>query len=92
MGIVPIEANAAGCPVIAYGKGGVLDTVKDGVTGIFFDEQSPAALINAINRFEAMETKGIFTDSEKFSEHVQQFSRDVFKEKMQSIIAERKRV
>jgi glycosyltransferase involved in cell wall biosynthesis len=92
MGLVPIEANAAGCPVIAYGKGGVLDTVKDGVTGIFFDEQSPAALMNAINRFEAMETKGIFIDREKFSEHVQQFSRDAFKERISRIIAERKRI
>jgi glycosyltransferase involved in cell wall biosynthesis len=92
MGIVPIEANATGCPVIAYGKGGVLDTVKDGVTGVFFDEQSPSSLINAINRFEAMETNGTFTDREKFSAHVRQFSRDRFKEKMQSIIAERKRI
>jgi glycosyltransferase involved in cell wall biosynthesis len=92
MGIVPVEANAAGCPVIAYGKGGVLDTVKDGVTGLFFDEQTPDALIKAIGRFEAMETEGSFRDREKFSEHVRQFSREAFKEKMRGIIAERRRI
>lgn len=51
-GIAPVEAQAAGRPVIAYGRGGVLDTVVEGVTGTFFDEQSAVALAKAITEFE----------------------------------------
>lgn len=52
-GIVPVEVQAAGRPVIAYGKGGALDTVIDGKTGILFPESSVDGLISAIERFEA---------------------------------------
>ncbi len=51
-GIAIVEAQAAGCPVIAYGAGGALETVVDGVTGIFFPEQSPESLMEALLRFE----------------------------------------
>jgi glycosyltransferase involved in cell wall biosynthesis len=51
-GIAVVEAQAAGCPVIAYKGGGVLETVMDGVTGLFFPEQTSASLIDAIKRFE----------------------------------------
>ena len=51
-GIVPVEAQAAGVPVIAYGVGGAAETVIDGRTGVLFDEQSPAGLARAIERFE----------------------------------------
>ncbi|MCD6418813.1 glycosyltransferase [bacterium] len=54
-GIVPIEAQASGRPVIAYGKGGATETVLDGITGIFFKEPSSEALIDAIVRFEQMQ-------------------------------------
>ena len=47
-GITPLEATAAGRPVVAYGVGGVLDTVEDGLNGIFFAEQSTAALAEAL--------------------------------------------
>jgi glycosyltransferase involved in cell wall biosynthesis len=50
-GIAIVEAQAAGCPVIAYKGGGVLETVIDGTTGLFFEEQSVASLIDAIKRF-----------------------------------------
>jgi glycosyltransferase involved in cell wall biosynthesis len=90
LGLVPIEANAAGCPVIAFRKGGVLDTVKENVTGLFFDEQNPASLISAMERFEAMEDT--FKDREAFSAHVRQFSREAFKERISRIIGERRRV
>ncbi|MBN1220259.1 MAG: glycosyltransferase [Anaerolineae bacterium] len=53
-GITPLEAQAAGRPVIAYGKGGVLDTVIEGETGLFFHEQSVEALMAAIEQFETM--------------------------------------
>ena len=51
-GIVPVEANASGRPVIAFGRGGVTDSIIPEETGIFFDEQSPAALCAAVERFE----------------------------------------
>lgn len=53
-GIVPLEANASGRPVIAFRKGGALDTVIDGRTGVFFDEQSVASLCDAIHRCESI--------------------------------------
>lgn len=51
-GIAIVEAQAAGCPVIAYGKGGALETVIDGVTGVFFYEQSVQSLVDAVQDFE----------------------------------------
>ncbi|MDR2479579.1 MAG: glycosyltransferase, partial [Treponema sp.] len=90
LGLVPVEANAAGCPVIAYREGGALDTVLENVTGIFFDEQTPESLIAAMDRFETNE--GLFNDRLKFSAHVQQFSRAAFIERMRKVIDEKKRV
>lgn len=52
-GIAIVEAQAAGCPVIAYGQGGALESVTDGVTGLFFDEQTVDSLSGAIRKFEA---------------------------------------
>ncbi|HEC21468.1 MAG TPA: glycosyltransferase family 4 protein [Chloroflexi bacterium] len=53
-GIAPVEAQAAGRPVIAYRGGGALDTVIEGETGLFFDEQSVESLCDALERFEGM--------------------------------------
>ena len=53
-GIAAVEALAAGTPVIAYKKGGALDIVQDGETGLFFTEQTTVSLVDAIQRFEAM--------------------------------------
>lgn len=50
-GIVPVEAQACGTPVIAYGRGGALETVVDGKTGCFFYEQTEDAIIKAIDHF-----------------------------------------
>lgn len=52
-GIVPVEAMSAGAPVIAYGRGGVLDTVVDGETGVLFNDQTASSLINAVESFES---------------------------------------
>ncbi len=52
-GIVPLEAQACGRPVLAYGKGGALETVKDGVSGLFFEAQTPESLTAAITRCAA---------------------------------------
>jgi glycosyltransferase involved in cell wall biosynthesis len=53
-GIAPVEAMAAGKPVIAFSGGGALETVLDGVTGVFFDDPQPDALATAIGELEAM--------------------------------------
>jgi len=90
LGLVPIEANAAGCPVIAFGKGGVLDTIQEGVTGLFFNEQTESSLIKALDQFESMENQ--FRDRAVFTAHVKQFSSDAFKEKILRLVAERKRI
>lgn len=51
-GIVPVEANAAGRPVIAFGQAGVLDSIVEGETGLFFREQSVDALAAALEQFD----------------------------------------
>lgn len=54
-GITPLEAQASGKAVIAYKEGGALETVKEGETGLFFEEQTPEALMDAVKRFEDIE-------------------------------------
>ncbi|KKS42509.1 MAG: putative glycosyltransferase [Candidatus Collierbacteria bacterium GW2011_GWA2_42_17] len=53
-GLVPLEAQACGTPVIAYGKGGALETIIKNKTGIFFEEQTIESLKNAIAHFEKL--------------------------------------
>ena len=69
-GLVVVEAQAFGKPVIALRKGGALDTVKDGKTGLFFNQQTEESLIDALEQFEKMkfDTKTITTNAERFSE------------------------
>lgn len=69
-GITPIEAEACGKPVIAYGRGGALETIVEDKTGVFFYEQTVGAVIKAVRRFEAMRFDGdeIRAQAEKFSE------------------------
>lgn len=68
-GIVPVEAQSCGTPVIAYGKGGAAETVIDGVTGVLFYEQSVLSLIDAVKRFEesAFDPHEIRKNAERFS-------------------------
>jgi glycosyltransferase involved in cell wall biosynthesis len=89
-GIIPVEAACAGCPVIAYRDGGALETVKENVTGLFFDEQTPGSLIAAMERFEQNEVT--FKTRELFNEHVQQFSKSAFFGRIYSILEEKKRI
>lgn len=91
LGLIPIEANAAGCPVIAFRRGGALDTVKENITGIFFDQQTPESLIDALDRFESL-PPDTFADRQQFTNHVQQFSREAFIERIQQVVSERKRI
>ena len=69
-GIVPVEAQACGRPVVAYGIGGVLETVLDGQTGIFFHAQTEAALLAAIEQGAATmwDPVAIRANAERFSE------------------------
>ncbi|MEJ2045157.1 MAG: glycosyltransferase [Reinekea sp.] len=59
-GIIPVEAQACGTPVIAYGRGGARDTVLDGKTGILFTEQTDQGIIDAVNRYEQAEKRDIY--------------------------------
>jgi len=90
MGLVPIEANAAGCPVIAYRDGGVLDTIEENVTGIFFDEQTSDSLIAAIDKFEQNEYN--FFNRQLFNNHVQKFSKTAFFERIREIVEKKERL
>jgi glycosyltransferase involved in cell wall biosynthesis len=80
-GIVPVEAQAAGVPVIAYGVGGAVETVLDGKTGVLFAQQSPAALAEAIERFEAL---GL--DGADARENARSFGRERFRAQMAAVI------
>jgi len=80
-GIVPVEAMASGRPVIAFGRGGVLETVIDSVTGIIFNEQSTECLIAAVNCVEQMD----FLPSVLVA-HARNFDELRFKAQMQGAI------
>ena len=56
-GLTPVEAMASGRPVLALGRGGALETVRDGETGLFFSEQSVTAIRDAIEKFEQVEDR-----------------------------------
>ncbi|MEM9663737.1 MAG: glycosyltransferase family 4 protein [Bacteroidota bacterium] len=75
-GIVPVEAQACGTPVIAYGRGGARETVLDGETGLFFHEQSADALQDAVQRFEAQ--RGAWEPG-RIRDHALSFSVDRFR-------------
>ncbi len=80
-GIVPVEAQAAGVPVIAYGVGGALETVLDGETGVLYPEQSVASLVGAIERFEGLS----FADG-RLRTHARDFSPEHFRGEMARVI------
>ncbi|MBQ6057075.1 MAG: glycosyltransferase [Treponema sp.] len=84
-GIIPVEVQACGRPVIAFGKGGALETVKDGVTGVFFDKQETENVCAAIRNFEELSERGTFI-SEKIVEHAKSFSGERFRKELQEHI------
>lgn len=89
-GIIPVEANSAGCPVLAYKDGGALDSIKENETGLFFEEQTPESIIECMNKFEQLESS--FTNRELFTNHVKQFSKEEFINQISKAIEERKRI
>jgi glycosyltransferase involved in cell wall biosynthesis len=80
-GIAPVQAMAAGRPVIAYAGGGALDYVVDGVTGLFFHEQTADSLAGVVRRFD----ESAF-DPEMIRAHAERFDTDVFKTRIQAYI------
>lgn len=82
-GITPIEAMASGRPVIAYRAGGALETVKEGETGVFFDEQAWEVLADVVATF-----KPAAFDPEKIRNHAMQFSPEHFQEHLKKLVRE----
>ncbi|TAF07681.1 MAG: glycosyltransferase family 4 protein [Nostocales cyanobacterium] len=83
-GLVPIEANASGTPVIAYGAGGVLDTQIPGQTGVFFNRQTPDSLQAAL-----LEARGISWNYENIRNHaVNNFSEQAFFTQVEKILVQ----
>jgi len=82
-GIVPVEAQGCGTPIIAFGKGGALESVVDGRTGLFFKEQTPESIIEAVNRFEENVDK---FDPKKIRENAMRFSTNVFNKEFKFFI------
>jgi glycosyltransferase involved in cell wall biosynthesis len=82
-GIVPVEAQAAGTPVVAYGVGGARESVIDGETGILFDEQSEAALAQAIERLEASPLA-----EERIRDNARRFAPERFEEEFAAFLEE----
>jgi glycosyltransferase involved in cell wall biosynthesis len=83
-GITPVEAMASGTPVIAYGKGGVTDSVVPGKTGVFFPKQTTESLITGIEEFESLSL-----DPRDCRKRADFFSVDNFEEKMTEFIQEK---
>lgn len=83
-GIAPVEAQAAGRPVIAFRGGGALDTVIEGETGVFFDEQTVESLSAALQQFEAMSFSPAACRA-----NAERFSRAVFERQLAAFIEAR---
>lgn len=78
-GFTPVEAQSGGTPVIAYGKGGALETVKDGETGLFFYEQTVDALVDCIEKFEK---NGVSYTKQEIRDYANTFSAENFRKQI----------
>jgi glycosyltransferase involved in cell wall biosynthesis len=85
-GITPVEAHAAGKPVIAYAAGGALETVEDGRTGTFFARHDPSEVLDAIERCDA-----IGSSPEAIAAEARRFSRAAFRARLVGLLEERVR-
>lgn len=83
-GIVPVEAQACGTPVIGFGKGGLLETVLSNKTGVFFKEQTSTSLIEAVTYFEKIKF-----DAELIRLHAEKFSKERFEQEMKVYVENR---
>ena len=82
-GIVPLEAQACGCPVVAYSRGGAIETVVPDETGILVDEQTSEAFAGAIERAMRMRF-----DPARIRRHAERFSRARFGDQIEALVAE----
>ncbi|MFT8316336.1 MAG: glycosyltransferase family 4 protein [Clostridium sp.] len=80
-GITPLEAQASGRPVIAFGKGGALETVVENESGVFFEKQTVESLKYAVKKFE-----NIKFDKQIIRKHAEEFDEDIFKQKINNFI------
>ena len=86
-GMIPIEAQSCGTPVIAYGHGGSLETVNGGKTGLFFNEQTSEAIVEAVNKFESMGSQPFApADCRQWAEG---FSEERFKREIKEFVEEK---
>ena len=83
-GIVPVEAQACGTPVICLGKGGTKETVVDGVTGVHFEEQNVKSLSKAIEKFETLKF-----NPQEIREHSLKFSKERFEKEIKEFVNEK---
>lgn len=83
-GMVPVEAMAAGRPVIGLGRGGLTESVEDGETGVLFAEPTVRALIDALHRFA-----GLRFDAEEISRRAGRFSRERFRDEIAAFVAKK---
>lgn len=83
-GIAPVEAQAAGRPLIAYAAGGALETVIEGVTGLFFGEQTAESLAEVVAAFDERAF-----DSAAIRRHAEEFNRESFKSKLGAFVDEK---
>ncbi len=80
-GMAPLEVAAAGRPTIAFRGGGALETVVEGITGVFFDEQTASSLIGAIDRFER-----VCWSPQRIRLHAEGFSQEVFRSRFSKFL------
>ncbi len=86
-GITAVEAMASGRPVIAYRRGGATETVVEKISGVFFEEQTPEAVMAAIRRFvDDYDSGEQLWDSKKIREHAEQYSVANFKKQLNSYL------
>ncbi|WP_254443420.1 glycosyltransferase [Ruegeria arenilitoris] len=85
-GIIPVEVMASGRPVVAYGRGGALDTVLPGVSGVHFHEQTVEALNAAIDTLEA--DVALVNSPKKIQAHAARFDQQVFKAQIAELVAQ----
>ena len=81
-GIAPVEAMAAGKPVVAVNRGGAMETVIDGTTGALFSDQTPEALVQAIERLDSLHL-----DPARIKAHAHQFSPERFRSEFRGLLS-----
>ena len=85
-GITPVEAQSAGTPVLAFGRGGACESVVDGQTGLFFHEQTVDSVADCILRFEA---EGVACSAEQIRDHSRSFSEARFERQLKEYCEQR---